>query len=154
MSEFIKSITLKKILFILCILTVSVGTYAQQEKRPAFDPNKFEADMEQYITQKAGLTPQQASVFFPLFREMQKKQRAYFMDMRRFRMLDPKDNAACARAIAKMDNNDICIKKLQQEYHQKFMKVLPAGKVLEIIKAEDSFHRQAFKRVARHKNHR
>ena len=39
------------------------------------------------------------------------------------------------------------MKKLQQTYHNKFMKILPAGKVMEIIKAEDQFHRNAFRRI-------
>ena len=36
---------------------------------------------------------------------------------------------------------------IQQEYHLKFMNVLPANKVLRVIKAECRFHRQALKRA-------
>ena len=43
------------------------------------------------------------------------------------------------------------MKKIQQEYHLKFCKVLSPGKVLAVIKAEEKFHRQAFKRMARRK---
>ena len=44
------------------------------------------------------------------------------------------------------------MKKLQQDYHNKFMKVLPASKVFRIIQAEENFHRQMFKRAAKRDN--
>ena len=130
----------------MLVLVLSVN--AQSKRRPHFDPEKFEADMEQYITQQAALTPQEASRFFPIFREMQHKQRNFFHEMKRYRHLDTSDNAMCAEAIKKMDNIDIKMKMIQQEYHLKFMNVLPAGKVMEVIRAEDQFHRQAFKKAA------
>ena len=46
------------------------------------------------------------------------------------------------------------MKQLQQEYHNRFMYILPASKVLKIIKAEEKFHRRAFKRARQwHQNH-
>ena len=41
---------------------------------------------------------------------------------------------------------------IQQKYHNSFLKILPAGKVLEILKAEDKFHRDAFKQAFAPKN--
>ena len=118
-----------------------------QSQRPPFDPKRFEADLEQYITTHASLTPQEASKFFPVYRQMMKKQRALFDEMRRLRMINPKDNEACEEAIRKQDELDIQIKQLQQEYHGRFLMMLPANKVLSIIKAEEKFHRQIFKKM-------
>lgn len=118
-----------------------------QSQRPPFDPKRFEADLEQYITTHASLTPQEASKFFPVYRQMMKKQRALFEEMRRLRMINPKDNEACEEAIRKQDELDIQIKQLQQEYHGRFLMMLPANKVLSIIKAEEKFHRQIFKKM-------
>lgn len=123
-------------------------TVEAQGQRPKFDPVKFQADLEQYITMKAALSPKEAASFFPLYREMMKKQRAIFGAMRRYRHADICNNKACEEAILKQDEADIQIKELQRSYHKKFMQILPAGKVFQIIKAEDRFHRQAFKRVA------
>ena len=39
------------------------------------------------------------------------------------------------------------IKALQQEYHSRFMTILPPNKVFSVIKAEERFHRQAFRRM-------
>lgn len=131
-------------ILMLCTFGVANG---QHRKRPPFNPAKFEADLEQFITVNACLSPSQAASFFPVYRQMMKKQRALFDEMRRLRMINPKDNEACEEAIRKQDELDIQIKQLQQEYHGRFLMMLPANKVLSIIKAEEKFHRQIFKKM-------
>lgn len=125
----------------------TLGLSAQEG--PRFSPERFEAELEQFIATEAGLSPQEAAVFFPLYKEMQGKQRMLFNKMRRYRHIDTRDDKASLEAIKARDELDVQIKKLLQQYHLKFCKVLPAGTVLRIIRAEEKFHRQAFKRVAR-----
>ena len=134
------------VLMILMLCTFGVAN-GQHRKRPPFNPAKFEADLEQFITVNACLSPSQAASFFPVYRQMMKKQRALFDEMRRLRMINPKDNEACEEAIRKQDELDIQIKQLQQEYHGRFLMMLPANKVLSIIKAEEKFHRQIFRKM-------
>lgn len=133
-------------LMILMLCTFGVAN-GQHRKHPPFNPAKFEADLEQFITVNACLSPSQAASFFPVYRQMMKKQRALFDEMRRLRMINPKDNEACEEAIRKQDELDIQIKQLQQEYHGRFLMMLPANKVLSIIKAEEKFHRQIFRKM-------
>ena len=142
MGQIMKTTVL--MLLMLCTFGVANG---QHKKRPPFNPAKFEADLEQFITVNACLSPSQAASFFPVYRQMMKKQRALFDEMRRLRMINPKDNEACEEAIRKQDELDIQIKQLQQEYHGRFLMMLPANKVLSIIKAEEKFHRQIFKKM-------
>ena len=40
------------------------------------------------------------------------------------------------------------MKEIQAQYHKKFLHVMPASKLYDVLKAEENFHRQAFKRVA------
>lgn len=134
------------VLMILMLCTFGVAN-GQHKKRPPFNPAKFEADLEQFITVNACLSPSQAASFFPVYRQMMKKQRTLFDEMRRLRMINPKDNEACEEAIRKQDELDIQIKQLQQEYHGRFLMMLPANKVLAIIKAEEKFHRQIFRKM-------
>lgn len=115
-------------LMILMLCTFGVAN-GQHRKRPPFNPAKFEADLEQFITVNACLSPSQAASFFPVYRQMMKKQRALFDEMRRLRMTNPKDNEACEEAIRKQDELDIQIKQLQQEYHGRFLMMLPANKL-------------------------
>lgn len=133
----------------LMMLTMIVGTMAEEQ----FDPKKFEADMEQYITSNAGLTPQEASKFFPVYREMGRKMRSIFTQQRNLRFVDPNDDKACANSISKQDELDVQLKKLQQQYHNKFMKILPASKVYKVIKAEGDFHRDQFRKAAFGRKH-
>ena len=134
------------VLMILMLCTFGVAN-GQHRKRPPFNPAKFEADLEQFITVNACLSPSQAASFFPVYRQMMKKQRALFDEMRRLRMINPKDNEACEEAIRKQDELDIQITQLQQQYHGRFLMMLPANKVLSIIKAEEKFHRQIFRKM-------
>ncbi|MCI6618918.1 MAG: hypothetical protein MSD82_08685 [Prevotella sp.] len=134
--------------FSICIIALLLSlTVVGQNPRPRFDPAKFQADLEQYITTKAALTPKEAAAFFPLYREMMNKQRVIFGSRRRYRHVDLNDDKACEEAIAKLDEADIQMKELQRKYHRQFLQVLPARKVLQIIKAEERFHRQAFRRA-------
>lgn len=137
-------------MFLVVILTSLLSLSAQPPKgKRGFDPNRFQADLEQYIVSKAGLTPVESAKFFPVYRKMGKKMRMLFDEMQRYHHVNPKDNDACAEAIRRQDEIDIELKQLQQEYHAKFMIILPASKVLSIIKAEGDFHRMAFKRMGK-----
>lgn len=112
-----------------------------------FDPKRFEVEMQQFITQKAGLTPKEAALFFPLFNEMQCKQRVLFDKMRTYNFVDTSNDKACLKAIKEMDEIDVQLKEIQKEYHLKLCKVLSPSKVYKAIKADEEFHRQAFKRM-------
>lgn len=139
------------ILFLLLFsMTFSVTMWGQRPRK--FNPQQFEKELHQYIVSEAGLTPREAAAFFPLFDEMQRKQRLLFDKMRIYMHTNTSDDKASLKAIQAMDNNDLQIKKLQKEYHQKFCKVLPAGKVLQILKADEKFHRRAFKKMVRERH--
>lgn len=120
---------------------------AASAQRAKFDPAKFEADLEQFVSTEARLTPAEAAAFFPLYREMREKQMAYFNNQRRMDYTDCTDDRACAEAIRRRDDSELEIKRLQQQYHERFMRVIPASKVYRVLKAEDKFHRQLFKRA-------
>ncbi len=140
---------LKKIALVVMAALMALQLQAQG-KQERFDPHRFEVDLEQFITTDAGLNPQQAAKFFPLYREMQQKQRLLFNKMRQYQHVDFRDNKAAEKAIRECDLIDLEMKELQQTYHKKFCRLLPAGLVLKIIKADEKFHRMAFQRMARH----
>lgn len=141
-------IMLKKIILVLLVAFTTVQLQAQDKRK--FDPNRFQADLEQFITTEAGLNPRQAAAFFPLYRQMQNKQRMLFNKMRCYQHVDTRDQKASEKAIKECDLIDLQMKELQQEYHKKFLKILPAGVVLNIIRADEKFHRQAFQRMVKH----
>lgn len=135
------------------VLFLSVNSWGDTPKSlwQKFDPQRFQAEMEQYITTQAMLTPEESAIFFPVYRELMQKQRAIFEEMHRYHYTDLSNSRACMHAVQRMDALDLQMKKLQQIYHNKFLKILPAKKVFLVIRAEEKFHRQAFKRMAEDK---
>lgn len=138
---------MKRFIFIFFIL-LTLTKAGAQHKHGTFTPERFQAELEQYITRKAGLTPKEASKFFPVYSEMLRKQRAVHEEIKALKRIKPTTDAECKKNIQRRDKFDIEIKQIQKTYHEKFMQILPAKKVYDVIKAEDRFHRQAFKRVA------
>lgn len=131
--------------YIMALTVVLCGVVALANSPEKFNPAKFEADLEQFVATEAALTPSESAAFFPLYREMRNKQLAYFGESRRLCHVDTNDEKACADAIRQSDGNELAIKRLQQEYHEKFMRILPASKVFRVLRAEDKFHRQMFR---------
>lgn len=127
-------------------LTVS----AQEQKK--FSPEKFEADLEAFITKDAGLTQQEAAKFFPLFKEMREKQRTLYRRMRKAGKESPTDDKSAAETIQQCDKLSIEAKQLEQKYHNQMMKEIPASKVYQAINAENRFHRKMMKGWQRSKD--
>jgi len=135
---------MKKILTIVVILLSALTMKAETPQQ--FSPEKFQADLEQFITNEANLTPEESKKFFPLYREMQQKQRVVFKQMKDLGVNKPADEAACKKALEKRDELELEQKRIQQNYHKQFLNVLPASKVYDVIKAENHFHRTAFRK--------
>ena len=138
---------MRRFTLIIVALMALTGAMAQQHAPRKFDPKQFQAAMEQFITKEAALTPQEAEKFFPVYREMQKKQRTLFDQQRQLRRLKPADEAGCRRAILQCGELDVQIKELQQQYHKRFLKLISARKLFDVLKAEEKYHRHAFKRM-------
>lgn len=141
---------MRKLLF-STVLMIMVVLGASAEEQQKFSPEKFQADLEQYITTEAGLTNEEAAKFFPLYREMQHKQRVVYNKIHELFKL-PHDEASCKRAIQRRDQLEIELKQIAQTYHNKFLRVIPASKVIGTIVAEDKFHRRAFRKFGQQRN--
>ena len=139
----------KLLVFAVLMFVVALGASAEEQQK--FSPEKFQADLEQYITTEAGLTNEEAAKFFPLYREMQQKQRVVYNKMHELFKL-PHDEASCKRAVQRRDQLEIELKQIAQTYHNKFLRVLPASKVIGTIVAEDKFHRRAFRKFGQQRN--
>ena len=139
----------KIVVSVVLMLMVILGANAEEQQK--FSPEKFQADLEQFITTEAGLTNEEAAKFFPLYREMQQKQRVVYNKIHELFKL-PHDEASCKRAIQRRDQLEIELKQIAQTYHNKFLRVIPASKVIGTIVAEDKFHRRAFRKFGQQRN--
>ena len=148
----VKSVWMKALWLSLFHLFTFSPLMAQENRK--FSPEKFQAEMEQFITKEANLTPEEAAKFFPLFREMQQKQRAIFEKVRKEGFTKPVDDAACRKLVERRDANELEQKKIQQLYHQKFFSVISPSKVFDVLIAEERFHRRAFRNWGQGNNKR
>ena len=129
---------MKRYTVILFSMLLTLMVSAQDQKK--FSPEKFQADLEEFITKEAHFDQQEAAKFFPLLRELQAKQRAIYGRMRQ--TPKPGDDAKCAEAIREWDRANIELKQLDQQYHKKMMQVVSPSKVFDAIMAESRFHRK------------
>ena len=149
---------MKKYLLTALVMLLAITTASAQENqknRPHFSPEEFKAKQQAYITQKAELTPQEAEAFFPLFFELQKKK----FDLERNARKDFKKNRnekmteeECRNFVYNMADAKIEIAKLEREYTDKYLQVLPACKVRKVQHAEGSFQRDLMKKMTEHRD--
>ena len=134
---------MKRNVMILIAFVLMLTVSAQEPQK--FSPEKFEADLEAFITKEAGFTQQEAAKFFPLFKELHEKQRALYGRIRKAAMTKPADEKSAAEAIRQSDKLNLELKQLDQKYHDKMIKEVPASKVYLAINAENHFHRNMMK---------
>ena len=138
---------MKRIQLLFIAIAFALCLHAQEGGGPEqFSPEKFDAELRAFITEEAKLTEQEAAKFFPVYKEMQDKQRVIFGRQGALVMSKPEGEKACLEAIRQSDENDLEMKRIQKVYHEKFLKMLPASKVYAILRAEVKFHRRLLKR--------
>lgn len=137
--------------FVFFMLSLAPLSAQEREGKPAFDPEQFEARLEAYVVARAELTAAEKAKFLPVYREMRQKQGRLFDEMRRVRRQRTADNEACAAAIRRTDALEIQIREITQEYHQRLLTLMPATRLMRVLRAENQFHRQALRGAAGHK---
>lgn len=142
---------MKRICIILFASMLLMGVSAQEnnQQQQRFSPERFDAEIQEYITREACLNAQEVAKFFPIYKEMMAKQREVFEKQRQLAINKPQDEAGCLKAIKNRDEYDLELKRIQQTYHNRFLESLSASKVYDILKAEDRFHRHMMKNWGR-----
>ena len=139
---------MKKLLLTIMLIAASTAMSAQENQKKQgvrFSPEKFEAELHDFIVSEAHLSAQEEVKFFPVYREMQQKQRAIYDHQRNLGKQKPQDEEGCLKVIKERDEKEIELKRIQQQYHKRFLELMPATKVWDILKAEERFHRRAMK---------
>lgn len=155
---------MKRIALSFTILLCSLASISAQEKqqqqegkRKHFSHVEFQAKQKEYITRKAQLTPEEVDAFFPLFFELQKKKFTLERDARRSinkKRGEKMNEEQCREFVNKMSDVKIEVAKLEKEYTEKYLKVIPACKLLGVQHAEISFQRDLMKKMMQERGHR
>ena len=150
-----KRYLLVSLLFLIIAITASAQ--GQQKNRSHFSHEEFQAKQKAYITEKAELSAEEAEAFFPLFFELQKKkfelERNARKDFKRQRG-EQMSEEECRKFVYNMADIKIEVAKLEREYTDKYLEVLPACKVRRVQHAENSFQRDLMKKMMEHRNNR
>ena len=139
---------------LLFVIALTASAQGEQKKRPHFSPEEFQAKQKAYITEKAELSPEEADAFFPLFFELQKKkfdlERGARKDFKKERGVQMTEDE-CRNFVYNMADVKIEVAKLEREYTDKYLEVLPACKVRRVQHAENSFQRDLMKKMIEHR---
>ena len=143
---------MRKSIFASLLLFIVAMTASAQEnnKKPHFSPEEFQAKQRTYITEKAELSPEEADAFFPLFFELQKKKFDLERNARKDFRKQPGEKMTeeeCRRFVYNMADVKIEVAKLEREYTDKYLEVLPPCKVRRVQQAETSFQRDLMKKM-------
>lgn len=120
-------------------------TKGQERVKPTAEMyEKIRAQKISFFTEKLGLTPAEAQVFWPVYNEFEKKRFEIQRQKHDFeRMPGDKYDTLSDTEIEKLTSNYIeSFEKeamLLKEYNKQFLKVLPKKKVLLLYRTENEF---------------
>lgn len=110
--------------------------------------DEFRARQQAYITEKAGLTPQEAEAFFPLYFELQDRKHQLNEEAWQLMREGKKENLTDNRYDEIMEgvyDARIASDRLEKTYYGKFKKILSSKKIYQVQRAEMRFHRELLK---------
>ena len=145
---------MKKTLFILAIICCMTTTLAAQPKRH-LSHEEYCRKLQTFITEQAKLTPEEANAFFPIFFEFQQSKWKIKNEARKKLRHNPQEcptEKEYRNLVNEIADAQIKIAKLEKNYIEKYLEIIPARKVLDVQYAEDRFQREMIKRMARGAN--
>ena len=137
------------ILFLFIGLITSVSATCRYNQQQRLSPEEFREKQQAYITEKANLTKDEASKFFPLYFELQEKKKA--MNDKVWALIKSCDKdkdvseAEYSKVLDDIYKTRITIDELEKSYLAKYRQILSNKKIFLIQKAEMRFHRELLK---------
>lgn len=113
----------------------------------------MEAKRIAYITHQLSLTPNEALTFWPVYNEYN-AMRTQMMNKHRKQRSDISElESKSQNELVRIAEQDILnmeeMTALRRSYHEKFMEILPAIKVIRLYQAERDFNRELFRESRR-----
>jgi cytochrome c-type biogenesis protein CcmH/NrfG len=144
---------MKKIFTIIIIALFTLPAWSQDEEVAKMDPRaqeKIRAARIAYITDRLGLTPEEAERFWPIYREFSNKR----MELKQqFDQARKNPNTSKPKEEVERELVDLGLKLKQQEldlekdYSKRILDVIPAQKLMALKKAEDDFRRLLIQQI-------
>ena len=118
------------------------------QKKSKYNEKDFRCKQQIYMSEKAGLTSEEAEKFFPIYFELQDKKKA--LNKQRWMKAKQGKNSGTTEEeyntiINQFMDTETDILDLEKEYIEKFRKVLSNQKIYMIYWAEIKFNRNMMK---------
>lgn len=134
--------------YILFVLTALLCLPLFAQKKNKCSKDEFRSKQQAYMTEKAGLTAEEAQKFFPIYFELQDKKKA--MNKQRWEQARQGKTPGTTEdeynmIIDRFFNSETDMLDLEKEYIEKYRKVLTNQKIYMIYWAEIKFNRNMMK---------
>lgn len=115
-------------------------------------PQEFRAKKQAFITEKAGLTQEEAAQFFPVYFELQDRKKQLTDEAFGLLRKGKEENVTEAQyeeILEGVYDARIASDRLEKTYFEKFKKILSCKKIYLVQKAEMRFNREVLKGMNR-----
>ncbi|MBV6403647.1 MAG: hypothetical protein IT228_04620 [Flavobacteriales bacterium] len=139
--------------FLCCALALAGTVFAQDDDPPipADRLQEVKAQRSAYLTQKMGLSPEEAQRFWPVYNQYDKEQEAMQRERREaMRALRADKDLTDAEAADHIERGLAAQQReldLRKRYSSEFIKLIGARKTLELHRAERDFNRELLRRM-------
>lgn len=142
------------IISILFILIGNFNAYAYENPQGNISKEEFRKKQKEFFIREAQLTPKEANYFFPLYFELQDKKKVLTDDANSKRnkaLKQELDELQYKAVIDQIMNIQVKLEKLEQEYIDKYRKVLSNKKIFKIMTTEVKFRKEMLKSMRKSK---
>lgn len=144
---------MKKLFTIILISLLTLPAWSQEEELAKMDPKaqeKIKAARIAFITDRLGLTPEEAERFWPIYREFSNKR----MELRQqFEQVRKNPDPAKPKEESERELVELGLQLKQQEldlekdYSKRILTAIPAQKLMALKTAEDDFRRLLIQQI-------
>ena len=142
---------MKKLIILLiidCSFTPALRAVGSPNQH--LSPKEFRAKQQAFITEKAGLTQEEAAKFFPVYFELQDRKKQ--LNDEAWKLLrsgkdEKTTDTQYGEILEGVYDARIASDRLDKTYFEKFKKILSCKKIYLVQRAEMRFHRELLKGV-------
>ncbi len=143
---------LRSFILLVSLMVFTISLNAQETQSKSDKEQEFKSQKIAFFTDKIGLTPEEAQIFWPVYNDYWAKKNKIIAD-RKEKMTyfaDHSENMSNDKMIKYADQYiryEIELAELLDEYHKKFKKILPINKVMKIYLADYEFKTYLLKKI-------
>ncbi len=140
----------RTIIWVFLVFAMVPGIWAFDGWNQHLTPQEFREKQKEFITEKAGLTREEADRFFPLYFELQDKKKELTDKVSKLMQKGRQENLSEAeyeKILKGVIDTRIASEELEKSYMDKFKMIISYQKIYQVRRAEMRFHREILKGI-------